>query len=135
MLGAEMARPPVHRITLLQLALLVPLCLCVLAFDTVLAYSVLSGGLIAIVPQAYFALLAFRWRGARSALAIARSSYVGELGKYVLSVAGFALVFAVLRPINGPAVFAGFLAMLITQITGSWLLLTRQQRYQKESFD
>jgi ATP synthase protein I len=133
--GAEVARPPVHRITLFQLALLISLCLCVLIFDKVVAYSVLSGGLIAIVPQAYFALLAFRWRGARSVKAIARSSYAGELGKYVLSVAGFALVFAVLRPINGPAVFVGYLAMLITHITGSWLLLTRYQQHQKESFD
>jgi ATP synthase protein I len=135
MTGAEIARPPVHRITLWQLALLISLCLCVLAFDTVLAYSVLSGGLIAIVPQAYFATLAFRWRGARSAAAIARSSYLGEMGKYLLSMAGFALVFAVLRPLDGPAVFVGYLAMLITQITGSWLLLTRGQRHQKESFD
>ena len=127
--GAEIARPPVHWITFLQLALLISLCLCVLAFDIVLAYSVLSGGLIAIVPQAYFALLAFRWRGARSARAIARSSYVGQLGKYVLSIAGFALVFAVLRPLNGPAVFVGYLSMLSTQIIGSWLLLTRDQRH------
>jgi len=126
--GAEIARPPVHRITLVQLALLFSLCLFLLAFDRIFAYSVLSGGLIAIVPQAYFALLAFRWRGARAVQAIARSSYAGELGKYVLSVAGFALVFAVLRPINGPAVFVGYLAMLITQITASWMLLTRYQR-------
>jgi ATP synthase protein I len=128
MTGAEIARPPVHRITLVQLALLVSLSLISLASNKVFAYSVFSGGLIAIVPQAYFAALAFRWRGARSAKAIARSSYAGELGKFVLSVAGFALVFAVLRPINSPAVFIGYVAMLITQITGSWLLLTHNRR-------
>lgn len=127
MTGAEIARPPVHRITLAQLALLAALCLGLLAFDTVFAYSVFSGGLVAIVPQAYFAVLAFRWRGARSARAIARSSYAGVSGKFLLSIAGFALVFAVVRPIDGPAVFMGYLAMLVTQITGSWLLLTRDQ--------
>jgi ATP synthase protein I len=99
-----------------------------LAFDKVVAYSVLCGGLIAIVPQAYFATLAFRWRGAQSARAIARSSYAGVMGKFLLSVAAFALVFAVVRPIDGPAVFMGYLAMLVAQITGSWLLLTRDQR-------
>jgi ATP synthase protein I len=128
MAGGEIARPPVHRITLAQLALLVALSSLSLALDTVFAYSVLSGGLIAIVPQAYFAVLAFRWRGARSARAIARSSYAGEVGKFLLSVAGFALVFAVLRPINGPAVFGGYLAMVILQITGSWWLLTRTRQ-------
>ena len=128
MTGAEITRPPVHRITLTQLALLALLCMGLLAFDKVVAYSVLCGGLIAIVPQAYFATLAFRWRGAQSARAIARSSYAGVMGKFLLSVAAFALVFAVVRPIDGPAVFMGYLAMLVTQITGSWLLLTRDQR-------
>jgi ATP synthase protein I len=85
---------------------------------------VAAGGLIAIVPQAYFARLAFRWRGAKSARAIARSSYAGEIGKYVLSIAGFAVVFATVRPIDGLAVFAGYLAMLIIQIIGSGLLLS-----------
>jgi ATP synthase protein I len=127
MTGAEITRPPVHRITLTQLALLAALCLGLLALDEVVAYSVLSGGLIAIVPQAYFATLAFRWRGARSARAIARSSYAGVMGKFLLSIAAFALVFAVVRPIDGPAVFMGYLAMLVTQITGSWLLLIRDQ--------
>ena len=128
MAGAEIARPAVHRITLAQLAALALLCLVLLAFDKVRAYSVLSGGLIAILPQAYFAVLAFRWRGARSARAIARSSYLGETGKYLLSVAGFAVVFASVRPIDGMAVFAGYLSMLAIQITGSWLLLTRDRR-------
>tara|TARA_R110002111_G_scaffold222619_1_gene284646 strand:- start:241 stop:696 length:456 start_codon:yes stop_codon:yes gene_type:complete len=126
--SAGIARPPVYRITLVQLALLVMFGLAALAFDAVAAYSVVSGGLIAIVPQAYFAALAFRWQGARSASAIARASYAGEVGKFLLSIAGFALVFAVVRPLNSPAVFTGYLAMLVTQITGSWLLLTRHQQ-------
>ena len=128
MAGADIARPPVHRIALAQLVLLVSLGLCLLASDKLIAYSVFSGGLIAVVPQAYFATLAFRWRGARSASAIARSGYAGEAGKFLLSGVGFALVFALVRPINGPAVFAGYLVMLATHITGSWLLLRRDRQ-------
>ncbi|MCB1706282.1 MAG: ATP synthase subunit I [Halioglobus sp.] len=126
--SAGITRPPVYRITLVQLVLLAVFGLGVLAFDPVAAYSVVCGGMIAIVPQAYFAALAFRWQGARAASAIARSSYAGEVGKFLLSIAGFALVFAVVRPLNSPAVFTGYLVMLVTQITGSWLLLTRHQR-------
>ncbi len=125
--GAEIARPPVHRITLAQLATLTLLCLPLLAYDQVVAWSLAAGGLIAIIPQAYFARLAFRWRGAKSARAVARSSYAGEIGKFMLSVAGFAVVFATVRPISGLAVFAGYLAMLAIQIIGSWLLLSRSQ--------
>ena len=125
--GAEIARPPVHRITLAQLATLTLLCLPLLAYDQVVAWSLAAGGLIAIIPQAYFARLAFRWRGAKSARAVARSSYAGEIGKFMLNIAGFAVVFATVRPISGLAVFAGYLAMLAIQIIGSWLLLSRSQ--------
>ena len=125
--GAEIARPPVHRITLAQLATLILVCLPLLAYDVVIAWSLAAGGLIAVIPQAYFASLAFRWRGAKSARAIARSSYAGEIGKFLLSVAGFAVVFAAVRPIDGLAVFVGYLAMLAIQIIGSWLLLSRNQ--------
>lgn len=128
MTGAEIARPPVHRITLIQLALLAVLCSCFVMFDKVAAYSVFSGGVIAILPQAYFATLVFRWLGGRSSKAIALSGYIGQVGKFFLSVAGFALVFAVVRPIDGPSVFVGYLSMLFIQIAGSWLLLTRDQR-------
>ncbi len=127
MAGAEIARPPVHRITLAQLATLTIVCIPLFAYDATVAVSVAAGGLVAVIPQAYFALLAFRWRGAQSARAIARSSYAGETGKFLLSVAGFAVVFAMVRPISGPAVFAGYLAMLAIQIFGSWLLLSRNR--------
>jgi ATP synthase protein I len=123
MAGAEISRPLVHRITLAQLAVLVPLCLLLLVLDKVFAYSALSGGLIAIVPQAYFAARVFRWRGARAASAMARAGYAGEVGKFLLGAAGFAMVFATVRPINGLAVFVGYLAMLAIQITGSWWLM------------
>jgi ATP synthase protein I len=123
MAGAEIPRPPVHRITWVQLALLVLASLLLLMTDRVIAYSVFSGGFIAIVPQAYFALRAFSCRGARAAEAVAHASYAGVAGKFALSVAGFAWVFIMLRPISGLAVFAGFLAMLVIQIIGSWLLL------------
>lgn len=127
MAGAEIARPPVHRITLAQLATLFILCIPMYVYDSTVAWSLFAGGLIAVVPQAYFAILAFRWRGASSARAIARSSYAGETGKFLLSAAGFAVVFATVRPISGLAVFAGYLVMLVIQIIGSWLLLFRNR--------
>ena len=124
MKGAQIARPPVHRITLAQCALLLLFGMGVwLLLGKVSAISVLCGGLIAILPQAYFAVLAFRWRGAKVAQQIARSSYAGEIGKFFLSVAGFALVFALVRPIEGATVFIAYIAMVLVQITGSWLLL------------
>ena len=124
--GAEIARPPVHRITLAQLALLVPLCLFLLVIDEVSAYSVASGGLVAILPQAWFGFQVFRRRGAGVARTVAGASSAGFIAKFLLSATGFAIVFAMVRPIDGLAVFAGYLAMLLIQFLGSWMLLRQQ---------
>mgnify|MGYP001817368792 CR=1 FL=1 len=123
--GAGIPRPPVHRITLAQVGVLTLLCLIVLAVSAVDAFSLLCGGLVAIVPQAYFAAVTFRQRGAGAAQAIVRSSYIGEVGKFLLSMAGFAIVFVAVRPINGAAVFGGYAAMLGVHIFGGWWLLRR----------
>lgn len=126
MTGAEIKRPPIHRVSLTQVAVLALMCLLLAIDDLVRAYSLLSGGLIAILPQAYFAARVFRRTGAQSAQAIARASYSGEVGKFALTAAGFAVVFAAVSPIEGLTVFIGYLIMLAIQITGSWLLLTHQ---------
>jgi ATP synthase protein I len=124
MTGGEIARPPVHRITLFQCAGLIALALvCAQWLGSVPTYSLISGGLVAIVPQVFFALRTFRYRGAQSAQAMARAGYSAEVGKFVLSCAGFAMVFSLLRPIEGAAVFAGYVAMLVFHIFGSWWLL------------
>jgi ATP synthase protein I len=128
MTGAEIKRPPIHRIPKTQCAVLATLSLLSSMFDPVAAYSLLAGGLIAILPQAYFAARVFSRSGSRSAEAIARASYSGEIGKFALTAAGFAVVFAVVSPIDGLAVFIGYLIMLAIQVTGSWLLLRWRSR-------
>lgn len=48
-------------------------------------YSGLCGGLIAWLPNVYFAWKAFRFSGARAAQAIVKSFYAGEAGKMILT--------------------------------------------------
>ena len=91
--------------------------------DQMLAYSAVLGGLTAILPQAYFASRVFRHRGASAAKQMAQSSYAGEVGKFLLTVAGFAVIFAGVRPLEAWMVFAAYGLMLVIQVTGSWLLL------------
>ena len=74
----------------------------------VLAYSVLLGGLICLVPNCYFAYRMFKFQGARAAREIVRSFYAGEAGKLALSALMFAAVFIGVRPLNPLALFAGF---------------------------
>ena len=124
----------VHRIALMQLATLVPSCLLVwLALDETTALSWMCGGVVAVVPQAWFALKLFRARGVRPATEIARSALSGEAGKFLLSAAGFAAVFALLRPIEPGAVFAGYGVMLVVQTIGSWRMLMSREQKQTET--
>lgn len=121
--------PPVHRISLVQLLALPLLVAWVWQVGgEVSARSLAAGALVAIVPQAWFAARVFRWRGARAAPRVVQSALSGEVGKFFLSVAGFAAVFSLLRPVDGAAVFGGYIAMLAIQISGGWLLLRRGNR-------
>ena len=124
MSGAEIPRPPAHYITYAQLVTL-GVATGVLRYhaEPALAHSCALGGLVAILPQAYFAGMVFRYRGARAARRIAGFSQLGEVGKLVLTALGFALIFALLRPVSAGAVFAGYGCMLIIQLVGSWFLV------------
>lgn len=128
MTGAHLSRPPVHRITWVQITVLVIVFVIARSSSAVVAQSMLAGGLVAIIPQAWFALRLFGLRDKRSVQVMARSGYAAEVAKFMLSALGFAAVFVLLRPIDGLAVFAGYLLMLGIQIGGSVLLLRRIEK-------
>lgn len=66
------------------------------------------GGLICWLPSAWFALRAFRARGARAADRIVRGFYAAEFGKVLLTIASFAVVFVRVPEIDALALFAGY---------------------------
>lgn len=72
------------------------------------AGSLLLGGLISILPNAYYAHKVFRHRGAQAMTRMVSAIYMGELIKLALMGAGFALAFKYVRPLNAIALFAGF---------------------------
>lgn len=91
------------------------------------AWSVALGGLISIVPNAWFAHRVFRFSGARSIEKTVRSTYLGELAKLIMMGAGFALVFALAETAQVAAVFGGF---LVAHVAGLWLIVRHfRQRY------
>jgi F0F1-type ATP synthase assembly protein I len=111
------------RPTLMQIAALVVLLPVV--FFTVGAaglVSFLAGAACGVIPQAYFALrLAMAAR--RSAARAARQGLAAEGGKFLLSAALFAWVFAVAKPAMPGLVFLGYGALWVVQLIGSVLLL------------
>lgn len=121
-----MQKPPVLVIAAVQL-LLVSLAGIGLHYGgaPVAALSVVIGGALCALPNAYFGLRAFRGeprdRGARAASRVLENFYRGEVGKFVLTLTGFAAVFAVVKPLNPAALFVSYGCCVIVQ----WLLAAR----------
>src|SRR3990167_6218055 len=124
-------RLPFHRLAVFPVLLVQLLVLLLLALvlwqwqGSVAGYSGLCGGLIAWLPNLYFAHKAVRFSGARAAQAIVRSFYAGEAGQLILTAVLFALTFAGLKPLNPLTVFGVF---ILTQAV-SWFapLLMRRR--------
>lgn len=122
---ATMNKPPVLRIAAVQI-LLVSLASAVLHFggEAVTALSVFLGGALCALPNAYFGLRAFRHSGARAAHRVLENFYRGEAGKFVLTIAGFAAVFAAVKPLNAAALFISYGLSVVLQ----WILAARLVR-------
>lgn len=92
---------------MLLLAVIVAGCL-----DAAAAWSILLGGLIFLLPQAWFGWRAFRVRGAAAARDVAQGFYRAEAGKFLLVSVGFALAFTVAGPVDAPLLLGAYAVML-----------------------
>jgi len=110
----------VYKVIVAQLAATASMAAISLLFSgTVMAFSVLLGGLISALPNSYFALHAFRFQGARNAKKVVGSFIRGEFGKIVMTIVLFALSFALITNINELALILGFVATYFVGITMS----------------
>lgn len=116
------------RVTVIQTAVLIVLTLATfLILGMVAAYSVLLGGLVSVIPNAYFGRMVFRHTGARAIENVVRSAFVGELVKLLMMGAGFGLIFAWVEPVSAARVFAGFVLTHMAGIAGLiWLNQSRR---------
>ena len=105
--------PPLHHIAIAQILSLLVISLLAMTLGKTVACSVLIGGVVHIVPQAWFARMAYRYSGARQAPRILNAIYKGEAGKLLLTAVMFALTFYYVQPLQVTAVFAGYVAMII----------------------
>lgn len=112
--------PPIYKAIVTQFVVSTIAALSAFALmDGVTGYSVFLGGMVSTLPNAYFALKAFRYRGARQMLLIVKSFYAGESGKLIITAVMFALIFAGIRPLNELAVIIGFIITLFTGLVAT----------------
>jgi ATP synthase protein I len=86
--------PAIGRVLLAEGGLLALAAIPAGLHDKATGVAVLAGGLIFLLPQAWFAWRAFRHRGAGTAPQVVRGFFRAEAGKFLLTAAGFAVAFA-----------------------------------------
>lgn len=82
--------------------------------DLVTAYSALTGGMISVIANAFFAVRLFSNKTGWQADRIASSVYRGVLGRFFLTIALFFLAVVMLEPLNVTALFAVYLFIQVT---------------------
>ncbi|NOY15368.1 MAG: hypothetical protein GXP23_00295 [Gammaproteobacteria bacterium] len=95
------------------LALATPIALLPV-FDLVTAYSALTGGMISVVANTFFALRLFSNKGSWQIDQLAAITYRGVIGKLFLTVTLFLLVVVLVEPLNAAALFAAYLWIQIS---------------------
>ena len=118
-------KPELVKATLYQLAALLLLVAFISMTDKLMAVSALMGGLIQILPQAWFSRQAFKYAGANNVGKVVQSMYRGELGKVVMTAALFAIVFTVDKQWHYLTLFTTFFVMIPLQ----WFLVKKALRH------
>jgi len=89
------------------------------------AWSALLGGLIFILPNAYFTRSAFRGNERESPDFIVRWFFIGEAGKFFLTVVMFALCFVWVEYLRVRVLFVMYILMIIINLAGLSLYRTK----------
>ena len=87
-----------------------------IVFGSVAGYSALLGSLTCVIPNAFLGLRIMAPR--RDPGALKRAAWVGEMGKFALTVLLFVLVFTQVKPLSPAALFAGFIVTQLVVFSG-----------------
>ncbi|MFL0797718.1 MAG: ATP synthase subunit I [Cellvibrionaceae bacterium] len=113
---AGIKRPPIHRIFFVQFAVWCVLLIALVFRGETAVISGIFGGAIALVPSLLFARYAFRYMGASQAADVAKSFYLGEGIKLVVTILGFALVFKYMPHVDVAALFGIYGILIVVQL-------------------
>ena len=97
-----------------QLALTIAISITLFFIDLVMAYSALTGGLIATIASAWFAYKVFRVTPESAAETMLISAYMGEIYKIVLTGALFLCAFVLIEPISAVALLITYFVIHMT---------------------
>lgn len=99
------------------------------SFESWLAgYSAFLGGLIYVIPNAYFAHRMFRFQGARNMRLMVGDLFRAESMKLALTAVFFTAVFILIEPVHAPALLFTFAVMVVLSTALRWFIQPQTQR-------
>jgi len=111
-----------------QLAVTAVLSILLLVVGWTAAYSGLTGGLIASVTTAWFALKVLGNKGKEDPVVVLTSFYLGEMNKIILTGALFVAAFVLIRPVNGAALLAVYFLVYMTPLVVDYFRQPKRRR-------
>ena len=119
---------PLGKWLIIEMAVLLILSLLWLLESRLAGYSALIGGLIFVIPNAYFAHRTYRYQGARQMHLAVSNIFRAESIKLALTAVFFAAVFTLMEPVHVPALLFTFAVMVVLGTALRWLIQPRPQR-------
>jgi ATP synthase protein I len=111
---SEASHRQAFRFIITQLVATIVLSAVSLIFDFTIAYSSLTGGLIATLANAWFAIKVFRARPTVAPETLLTLFYVGEIYKFIFTGAMFVMAFVLIKPINVVALLVTYFLIHMT---------------------
>lgn len=120
---ASIKRPPIKKLVLWQCLGLCLVSLMCWQGNKTAALSILLGGLVFIIPHAFFAWRSFMYMGAAKAQLVCRSFYRGQTTKFLLTAVMFTMIFTLIQPLNVFILFVSYITMAIVNFIAAALML------------
>lgn len=111
----------------IEMAALIILSLLWALESRLAGYSAFIGGLIFVIPNAYFAHRMYRYQGARHAQLMVGNMFRAEGIKLALTAVGFAAVFILMEPVHVPALLFTFAVMVVLSGVLRFLIQPKRQ--------
>ena len=119
---------PLAKWLTIEMAALIVLSLLWFTESRLAGYSAFIGGLIFVIPNAYFAHRAYRYQGARQMHLAVSNIFRAESIKLALTAVFFAAVFTLMEPVHVPALLFTFAVMVVLGTALRWLIRPQPQR-------
>lgn len=118
---ARSARDAAFRLIVWQSVLTLAIAVCLLVLQGYQsALSAVIGGMICVLPNAYFAIKAFSHSGARAAKQIVHAFYLGEAIKIIMTAALFTLAYVAL-PVDIKTMLLTFICIQLMAWLAPWV--------------